>query len=47
MHYRRAQLFALVLLRLLIGWHFYYEGLIKVFSSTWSGKRYLMSSERF
>lgn len=47
MHYHRAQLFALVLLRLLIGWHFLYEGLIKLFSSTWSGKRYLMSSESF
>lgn len=34
-------------MRVLIGWHFLYEGLIKLLSPNWSAERYLMSSESF
>lgn len=34
----------LVLLRILIGWHFLYEGLIKVLNPSWSAKAYLLDS---
>lgn len=34
----------LVLLRLAIGWHFLYEGLVKVISSDWSARAYLLDS---
>lgn len=34
----------LVLLRLAIGWHFLYEGLIKVIDSYWSARAYLLDS---
>lgn len=47
MNYNKSQQFVLVLLRIFIGWHFLYEGLIKLLSPTWSAKRYLMSSESF
>ncbi|MFD2202004.1 DoxX family membrane protein [Shivajiella indica] len=39
-----AQTFSLVLLRILIGWHFLYEGVIKVYSPSWSAKGYLLSA---
>jgi thiosulfate dehydrogenase (quinone) large subunit len=39
-----AQTFSLVLLRMLIGWHFLYEGVIKVYSPSWSAKGYLLSA---
>lgn len=35
---------SLVLLRLLIGWHFLYEGVIKLYSPTWTAKGYLLSA---
>ena len=35
---------ALVLLRLLIGWHFLYEGVIKLYSPGWTAKGYLLSA---
>ncbi|NJM94256.1 MAG: DoxX family membrane protein [Cytophagales bacterium] len=35
----------LVLLRVLIGWHFLYEGISKLYQPGWSAKGYLMSSE--
>jgi len=39
------QIFSLTFLRVLIGWHFLYEGLIKLFSSpTWSAESYLSGS---
>jgi thiosulfate dehydrogenase [quinone] large subunit len=47
MNYSKSQQFVLVLLRVLIGWHFLYEGLLKLLSPSWSAKRYLMSSESF
>ena len=38
------QTFALVLLRILIGWHFLYEGVIKLYSPSWTAKGYLLSA---
>jgi thiosulfate dehydrogenase [quinone] large subunit len=35
---------SLVLLRLLIGWHFLYEGVIKLYSPSWTAKGYLLSA---
>jgi thiosulfate dehydrogenase (quinone) large subunit len=40
-----AQLAALVLLRVLIGWHFLYEGLVKVFNPYWTSAGFLMESK--
>lgn len=45
MEYKKSQRLALVLLRVFIGWHFLYEGLIKLLSPGWTAKRYLLSSE--
>ena len=36
---------ALVILRLLIGWHFLYEGVIKLYNPSWTAKGYLLSAE--
>jgi len=41
------QLTGLVLLRVAIGWHFLYEGLIKIASPNWSSYGYLMDSKGF
>lgn len=38
------QTVGLVLLRLLIGWHFLYEAVIKLYSPSWSAKGYLLSA---
>lgn len=45
--YTRSQTFWLVLLRLLIGWHFLYEGVVKLISPGWSASPYLMDSQGF
>ncbi len=37
----------LVLLRVAIGWHFLYEGLVKLFNPSWSPFGYLMDSRGF
>ena len=42
--YSNLQITALTVLRVLIGWHFLYEGLYKVISPTWSSESYLESS---
>lgn len=42
--YTGWQLFALVSIRVLIGWHFLYEGLVKVYSPGWSAKAYLLGA---
>jgi thiosulfate dehydrogenase (quinone) large subunit len=43
--YSGRQIFALTFLRVLIGWHFLYEGLAKLFSNpAWSSKSYLEGS---
>lgn len=39
-----AQGYALVLLRILIGWHFLYEGIIKAYNPSWTAKGYLLSA---
>lgn len=43
--YSRLQLFSLTLLRVVIGWHFLYEGLSKLFSTQWSCAAYFMDSK--
>jgi thiosulfate dehydrogenase [quinone] large subunit len=39
-----VQVFGLVLLRVLIGWHFLYEGVIKAYNPSWTAKGYLLSA---
>lgn len=43
--YSRSQLFWLVLLRVLIGWYFMYEGLAKILAPNWSSYAYLRDSK--
>ncbi len=45
--YSNVQLFWLVALRVLIGWHFLYEGLTKLINPNWSSVGYLLDSEGF
>ena len=45
MDYTKSQLFWLVTLRVLIGWHFLYEGLVKLFNPNWSSVGFLLDSE--
>lgn len=40
----RAQMISIVALRVLIGWHFLYEGLSKLTSPGWSASGYLLQS---
>lgn len=40
----QSQTSALVILRMLIGWHFLYEGVIKFYSLSWTAKGYLLSA---
>ena len=42
--YHRWQLTVLVLLRVLTGWHFLYEGLVKLVNPDWSAIGYLLDS---
>jgi len=46
-NYPNMQLIGLVALRVLIGWHFLYEGLVKVINPNWSSAGYLMDSQGF
>ena len=43
--YTRMQLSSLVFLRMLIGWHFLYEGLVKILNPGWSAQGYLIASQ--
>ena len=44
-YYSYLQIFSLTLLRVLIGWHFLYEGFTKLFSVPgWTAKSYLLGS---
>ena len=43
--YSNSQAFFLVTLRVLIGWHFLYEGIVKVTNPNWSSIGYLMDSK--
>ena len=45
--YTKLQMTALVGLRLLIGWHFLYEGVVKMLNPNWSSMGYLMGSQGF
>jgi thiosulfate dehydrogenase [quinone] large subunit len=45
MNLSRSQLSTLVVLRLLLGWHFLYEGVTKLFNPYWTAKSFLLTSE--
>lgn len=45
MNYSKVQRNMLVVLRVLIGWHFLYEGFVKLLNPNWSGIGYLMDSQ--
>lgn len=45
--YTTGQVTWLVILRVAIGWHFLYEGLVKVFNPGWSPLGYLLDSKGF
>ena len=40
----KVQTNTLVLLRILIGWHFLYEGVIKAYNPSWTSRGYLLSA---
>lgn len=40
-----SQRYALIFLRIFIGWHFLYEGLLKVYNPGWTARGFLMSSQ--
>jgi thiosulfate dehydrogenase [quinone] large subunit len=44
LNYSGWQIFALTTMRVLIGWHFLYEGLVKVYTPWWTAKAYLLGS---
>ncbi|MTB53719.1 DoxX family membrane protein [Lewinella sp. W8] len=43
-NYTKGQEFFLVVLRLAIGWHFLYEGVVKLWNPNWSARGYLTDS---
>ncbi len=43
--YTKMQLVALITCRVLIGWHFLYEGCVKLLNPDWSAKGFLLDSE--
>ncbi len=47
MKYTNAQLSWLVILRVVIGWHFLYEGLVKLMNPNWSSVGFLLDSRGF
>lgn len=47
LNYSKGQLYSLVFLRIFIGWHFLYEGILKLYNPAWTSKGYLMSSQGF
>ena len=42
--FTRVQAYGLLLLRILIGWHFLYEGVIKAYNPSWTSRGYLLSA---
>ncbi len=46
-NFTTGQNFFLVILRILIGWHFLYEGLVKLTNPNWSSVVYLLDSKGF
>jgi thiosulfate dehydrogenase [quinone] large subunit len=47
MFYTKLQSSALVILRLTVGWHFLYEGGVKILNPHWTAKSYLLDSGGF
>jgi thiosulfate dehydrogenase [quinone] large subunit len=47
MNYSKGQTISVITLRIVIGWHFLYEGLTKLVQPDWSSKAYLMDSNGF
>lgn len=45
--YTNSQVSLLVILRILIGWHFLYEGVVKLMNPSWSSLGYLADSKGF
>ncbi len=45
MNYSRFQLISLTVLRVLVGWHFLYEGISKLINPYWSSAAYLLDSK--
>lgn len=45
LEYSAAQLISLVVLRVSIGWHFLYEGIVKLMNPGWTSSGYLMDSK--
>ena len=43
--YSDSQLTGLIILRILIGWHFLYEGISKLINPYWSSAAYLLDSK--
>ena len=43
--YSNSQAVFLVTLRLLVGWHFLYEGIVKISNPNWTSIGYLMDSK--
>ncbi len=43
--YTKAQLTWLMILRLFIGWHFMYEGMVKIMNPKWTSLPYLLDSK--
>ncbi|MDR0750956.1 MAG: DoxX family membrane protein [Tannerellaceae bacterium] len=43
--YTKAQLTWLIVLRVFIGWHFAYEGLVKILNPKWTSLPYLLDSQ--
>lgn len=43
-NYTNCQVFALTFLRVLIGWHFLFEGLMKLYTPGWTSQSYLAGS---
>lgn len=46
-NFSKGQLNSLIFLRLFIGWHFLYEGVLKLYNPEWTSKAYLISAEGF
>jgi thiosulfate dehydrogenase [quinone] large subunit len=44
-NYTNTQLTALVILRMLIGWHFLYEGIVKLLNPYWTSAGFLLESK--
>lgn len=40
----KGQRYSLIALRLFIGWHFLYEGVLKLYNPSWTAKGYLLSA---